>query len=320
MQSDDATAPCRQACCKTCPGCCAPPPPPEPPPPPAVCADVEGWADNTGDDCAAYVSKGWCCGDELPDCAAGVESSDAARCCDSKNYAQATGPFKGMGSRKACCASCHGHGPVQVCDSERTSLESSAGTLRYRWVSRTANAANASASGSCAGAAAAGTADAGGCIKVIQAAPYSHVVLTLNFLDGKDPGASPPTMAHPGTPRAPWDSPGAPSPPNPRTLPTCHHRHAASHRKGRALRHARLGRAARLRGAPCPGQGWRVGRRSSTSRACSRAVRPPPPAFSRPRSPFSVQRSPSHARGPHLHHAAPRRAAPRRAAPLNAER
>ena len=74
--------------------------------------------------------------------------------------------------------------PLQVCDRERTSLESSNGTLRYR-VNETAHAASASASGSCPGAAAAGAADAGGCIKVIQAAPYSHVVLALSFLDGK---------------------------------------------------------------------------------------------------------------------------------------
>jgi hypothetical protein len=100
-----------------------------------------------------------------------------------------------MDSRQACCASCHGHGPVQVCNSERTSLESGAGTLRYRWVNRTANAANANVSGSCAGAAAAASAaDAGGCIKVIQAAPYSHVVLTLTFRDGKPPGAAGPQI------------------------------------------------------------------------------------------------------------------------------
>ena len=79
--------------------------------------------------------------------------------------------------------------PLQVCDSERTSLESSTGTLRYR-VNETAHAASANASGSCAGSAVVGTVDAGKCIKVIQAAPYFHVALALTFLDGNAPGAA----------------------------------------------------------------------------------------------------------------------------------
>jgi hypothetical protein len=64
------------------------------------CVDRNGWADKDGDDCAAYAAQDLCCAPELADCAAGVDSTTAAPCCDAANYAPTEGKFAGVSSRQ----------------------------------------------------------------------------------------------------------------------------------------------------------------------------------------------------------------------------
>ena len=64
------------------------------------CVDLKKWADKDGDDCAAYAAQELCCAPELADCAAGVDSTIAAPCCDAANHAPAEGKFAGVSSRQ----------------------------------------------------------------------------------------------------------------------------------------------------------------------------------------------------------------------------
>jgi hypothetical protein len=64
------------------------------------CVDRKGWADSAGDGCAVYASSGYCCAGDLADCAPGVDSTDAAPCCDAANFAPTEGTFVGVSSRQ----------------------------------------------------------------------------------------------------------------------------------------------------------------------------------------------------------------------------
>jgi hypothetical protein len=64
------------------------------------CVDRKGWADSAGDSCTVYASSGRCCAGGLADCAPGVESTDAAPCCDAANLAPTEGKFVGVSGRQ----------------------------------------------------------------------------------------------------------------------------------------------------------------------------------------------------------------------------